>query len=325
MTTILRNSYAGPEALHEALLYASADEFASVTAPFVADGLDKEESAVVVTSAENLAAFRAELDDPSPLVFLVDGDDWYRKPAETVGRWVGFVEGQVSRGRSRVRGVGEIAPLRRNHAVEQWLHYESILNTLLAPLPLSVLCAYNTEALTDSIIDDARTSHPTVIEHGSAAASESYVPPSGRTTRPLALADPHPLTHQPVDVADTCAYVEAEARRAGLAEWQVQQLLAAVAEIARNAFVHGKAPVFVTAWKEHESFACQIEDDGAGIEDPAGGYGPPTKSSDGWGLWLARQNTDSLETGRGPYGSAVRLTMRRSSDATPRRTLATRL
>jgi anti-sigma regulatory factor (Ser/Thr protein kinase) len=325
MTTILRDSHVGHAARHEALLYASADEFASLTAPFVAEGLDNDESAMVVTSAQNLAAFRAALDQPSPLVFLVDADDWYRKPAETVGRWVGFVEGQVSKGRSRVRGVGEIAPLRRDHAVEQWLHYESILNTLLAPLPLWVRCAYNTEALPDSIIDDIRTSHPTVIEHGSSSTSESYVPPTRTPTRALTLDGRHPLTHRPVDVADTCVYVEAEARRAGLAEWQVQQLLAAVGEIACNAFVHGSAPVFVTAWKEHDSFLCQIEDKGAGIVDLAAGYGPPTNGNDGWGLWLARLNTDSLEVGRGPHGSAVRLTMHRSSDATPRRTLTHRL
>src|SRR5882724_5013984 len=187
MTTIFQDSYAGPGARHEALLYTSADEFASLTAPFVAEGLDKDESAVVVSSAENLEAFRVALDEPSPLVLLADGEDWYRNPAETIGRWVGFVEGQVAKGRSRVRGVGEIAPLRRGHAVEQWLDYESILNTLLTPLPLSVVCAYNTEALPESIIDDVRTSHPTVIEYGSASASESYLPPGGPLTQPLAL------------------------------------------------------------------------------------------------------------------------------------------
>jgi len=324
MTTIFQDSYAGPGARHEALLYSSADEFASVTAPFVAAGLDNAESAVVVSSAENLEAFRTAL-EPSPMVFLVDGDDWYRNPAETVGRWMGFVEGQVSRGRSRVRGVGEIAPLRRNHAVEQWLHYESILNTLLAPLPLWVLCAYNTEALPDSIIDDVRTSHPTVIEHGSALASESYVLPSGTPTQHLTFDDRHPPAHQPVDVADTCADVEAEARRAGLAEWQVQQLLAGVGEIARNAFVHGRTPVFVTVWEEHQSFVCQIEDQGAGIMNLAAGYEAPTNGNDGWGLWLARHYTDTLEVGRGLHGNAVRLTMHRSRDVVPRRVLATRL
>jgi anti-sigma regulatory factor (Ser/Thr protein kinase) len=324
MTTTLQDSYTGPGARHEALLYTSADEFASLTAPFVAEGLAKDESAAVVTSAENLEAFRTALDDPSPLVFLADGEDWYRNPAETVGRWVGFVEGQIAKGRSRVRAVGEIAPLPRNHAVEQWLHYESILNTLLAPLPLWVLCAYNTEVLPNSIIADVRTSHPTVVERGSASASESYLPPGGTLPRLLALDGRRPLTHRPADVADTCAYVEAKARRTGLAEWQVQQLLAAVGEVAHNAFVHGTAPVFVSAWEEPDSFVCQIEDEGAGIVDLAAGYGPPTDGN-GWGLWLARQLTDLLEVGRGPYGSAVRLTIHRPRLKPPRGALPTRL
>jgi anti-sigma regulatory factor (Ser/Thr protein kinase) len=324
MTTIFGDSYAGSEARHEALLYTSADEFASLTASFVVEALENDESAAVITSAENLEAFRAALNDRSPLVFLADGDDWYRNPAETVGRWVGFVEGQVAKGRSRVRGVGEIVPLRRGDAVEQWLHYESILNTLLTPLPLWVLCAYNTELLPDSIIEDIRTSHPTVIERGSVSPSDTYLPPGGTPVRPLALDGSRRLSHRPVDVVTTCADVEVEARRAGIAERQVQQLLAAVSEVARNAFVHGGAPVFVTAWGEHESFVCQIEDDGAGIADLVAGYAPPTNGSDGWGLWLARQRTHSLEVGRGPYGSAVRLTMRHSPGEAPRG-LATRL
>jgi anti-sigma regulatory factor (Ser/Thr protein kinase) len=311
MKTIPQDSYTGPGARHEALLYTSADEFASLTAPFIAEGLDNDESAMVVTSAENLEAFRAALGEPSPLVFLAHGDDWYRNPAETVGRWVGFVEGQVAKGRPRVRGVGEIVPLRPDHALEQWLDYESILNTLLTSLPLWVVCAYNTEVLPESVIDEVRTSHPTVIEDGSALASKSYVPPDGgMPTRPLALDGRESLTHHPVDVADTCAYVEARARRAGLVDWQVQQLLAAVGEVAQNAFVHGMAPVFVTTWGDRESFVCQVEDDGAGIVDPAAGYSPPTNGDDGWGLWLSRQITDSLEVGTGPHGSAVRLTMR---------------
>ena len=325
MTTIFRDSHAGPGARHEALLYTSADEFASLTASFVAEGLDNDESAVVITSAENLEAFRDALDELSPLVFLVDADDWYRKPAETVGRWVGFVEGQVAKGRSRVRGVGEIAPLRRGQAVDEWLHYESILNNLLTPLPLWVLCAYNTEALPDSIIADARTSHPTVIEQGSASTSDSYVPPGGAPPRSLALDGRTRQTRWPVDVPATCAYVEAEARRAGIPEWQLQQLLAAVGEVARNAFVHGGVPVFVTAWGDDESFVCQIEDGGAGVTDVVAGYRPPPNGNDGWGLWLARQTTDSLEVGRGPYGSAVRLTIHRSPGKTRREALPSRL
>jgi anti-sigma regulatory factor (Ser/Thr protein kinase) len=325
MKTIPQASSSGPGARHEALLYTSADEFAALTAPFVAEGLDNDESAMVVTSPENLAAFRSELGKSSPLVFLADADDWYRNPAETVGRWLGFVQGQVSKGRSRVRGVGEITPLRRGHAVARWMDYESILNTLLAPLPLSVFCAYNTEVLPESIIDDVRTSHPSVIEAGSASASGSYVPPGAIPAEPLALDGRRRLTHQPVDVVDTCTYVEARARRAGLAEWQVQQLISAVGEVAQNAFVHGSAPVFVTAWEEGENFVCQVEDDGAGILDPAAGYRPPTNGDVGWGLWLARQITESLEVGRGPYGSAVRLAVHRPRHKAPRGALPTRL
>jgi anti-sigma regulatory factor (Ser/Thr protein kinase) len=317
MTASFPDSYAGPGARHQAFFYASPDEFASTTAPFVAEAVELGDSSIVVTSAENLEALRGSFDRLPPLLFLVDADDWYRNPAETTGRWMAFVEGQVARGRPRVRGVGEIVSLRRGRGVERWLEYESVLNDLLTPLPLWVLCAYNTAVLPDSIIQSVRRSHPTVIENGSVSASTTYMPLDPAATRPLVLDGKAQLTHRPVDAPSACKYVELKARRAGIPEWHLQRFVAAVGEVARNAFDHGRDPVFVTAWTDPESFICQIEDSGSGKIDLHTGYSPPSNGNHGWGLWLARQITDSLEIGRGPFGSAIRLTMRRDPGKAP--------
>jgi anti-sigma regulatory factor (Ser/Thr protein kinase) len=310
MTTAFPDSYIGPGARHEALFYESADEFAATVVPFFTPALESEGSALLVTGAENLEAVEGVLGDLPANVFLVDGADWYRRPVGAVGHWVGFVQGQVAKGRSPVRAVAEIPFPQEKGALERWMHYESMMNRVLAPLPLWALCSYNIEVVPPSVIEHVRMSHPTVIERGSASASESYVPPNGAPARSLVLDGQAPAARQPVDIAASSAYVEREARRAGLAEWQVQQLLAAAGEVACNAFVHGSAPVLVTTWAENEIFLCQIEDSGAGIADVAAGYGPPT-DDDGWGLWLARRSTDTFELGRGRYGGAVRFGVHR--------------
>ena len=57
-----------------------------------------------------------------------------------------------------------------------------------------------------------------------------------------------------------------------------------------------------------DRFACEITDDGPGLDDPIVGYLPPGPTADrGAGLWVARQLTERLEllgSGAG-YGPAL--------------------
>ena len=311
VTISFPDSYTGPGAKHQAFLYASEDDFLSTTAPFLAAGLEAGESIVAITSGEKLDALRATFGELPPSAFLVDSDDWYRKPSEAVARWTDFVHGQATNGRT-VRAVAEIVSVADSQqSVDEWMDYESIVNSVLAPLPLWVICLYDVGVLPDSIIEQVRASHPATVEDGLVRKSAAFLPPADRPARSLALNGLRPLTRQHIDVASACAHVEVEARRAGLRESPIQRLLAATTEVASNAFGHGRPPVFVTAWNDGERFVCQIEDQGPGISDPAAGFAPPAAGR-GWGLWLARQSADSLAVGRSDRGSAVRLAVSRN-------------
>jgi hypothetical protein len=58
---------------------------------------------------------------------------------------------------------------------------------------------------------------------------------------------------------------------------------------------------------------CCEPQDGTEIA-PWSGYGPPSSDDrDGWGPWLARHLTDTMEIGRGAAGPAVQLTVGRGS------------
>jgi hypothetical protein len=89
---------------------------------------------------------------------------------------------------------------------------------------------------------------------------------------------------------------------------------AAAAELALNAAVHAGGSVRGATWQEDGSFFCQVEDDGAGIGDPGGGYQPPFDGDQRWGLWQVRQAVELIEFGRSSRGSVVRLRVRRGAD-----------
>jgi hypothetical protein len=120
-------------------------------------------------------------------------------------------------------------------------------------------------------------------------------------------------------VVGAVTHVEGRARRAGLAEADVQRLAAALAEVLWDASERGPATTGISTWEDGRDFCCQIEPGTAPAVDPWSGYlAPEHAAADGWGLWLARQRSDLLEIGARSGGLAVRLRARLSRSRRPR-------
>jgi anti-sigma regulatory factor (Ser/Thr protein kinase) len=185
------------------------------------------------------------------------------------------------------------------------------------PATLSV-CPYNVATLPDTVIDAALATHPGLIRHGEASLNEAFVAPDvlvpdGMPT--LERPDQHEAQEFPAaGISAAARFVEGRARVAGVPERNVRALTAAAAELALNAAVHAGGSVRVATWQEDGSFFCQVEDDGAGIGDPGGGYQPPFDGDQRWGLWQVRQAVELIEFGRSSRGSVVRLRVRRGAD-----------
>ena len=313
--------YAAPPARHSVLLYSSKDEFVSWLAPFVSEGIEEGDAVIAVADDANLAALHEALGEVPPSVRFVDGAAWYATGPNTMARWLAFAEGQRATGRRRVRIIGEV--VWPDDATLHWelKRFEASATVAFTPRNDLVVCPYNTERLPDSIIQHALETHPGVVSGGQASLNDRFIEPERMVREFLpklhAPVDGEHARFEPFDVTSAAEFVERHARRAGLEELRVQNVVSAASELAMNAFVHAGSSVHVTTWTDDGQFRCQIEDEGGGVADPSAGYFPPLRGDERWGLWLARTRSDGLEVGTGLRGSAARLTMQRGASGAP--------
>ncbi|NUR88470.1 MAG: ATP-binding protein [Nonomuraea sp.] len=92
---------------------------------------------------------------------------------------------------------------------------------------------------------------------------------------------------------------EGRARRLGLREDAVGDLVIAVNEVATNAVTHGADSARMRTWVEGASLVVEIHDEGAWLPGPAPG------AVGGMGLWVARRLAADLVLRAGSGGSTV--------------------
>jgi anti-sigma regulatory factor (Ser/Thr protein kinase) len=270
----------------------------------------------VAVGANPLAALRDRVGDDRPGVTLVDTLEWHPDTSTRLRAFNDYVGEQLARGASRIRLVGEPVWPANDPGLElEWKRYESVLNAVLGPYPVSLVCTYDTSRISPSIAADALRTHPMVRNHTD-HPSDRFEPPERLLRRWVADLVPPPRTAArfggPLDLHEVRGFVQAEARAAGVAPDRARDLCLAASEILTNALVHGGGHADCLAWAVDGTFTCEIRDAGGGIADPLAGYFPPTPSLDsGRGLWLARQLVDLLQIVPSPGGTTVRLNVDR--------------
>lgn len=302
---------------HPALLYGDMNGFLSAIVPFVAGGLDAEEPVVVAVAGEELAALRPEVGTEDGGVRWLDTRDWHPHPASRLRAFHELITDELAGGAHGLRLVGEpVWPEGPPEHVLEWERYESVLNEVLAPFPVTLICTYDTSRLDPSIAESARRTHP-VVRNGVDAPSAAFEPPSELLRRRNADVTPPPawaaIMPRPDDLAVARYFIESEAALAGVPVGPAMDLLIAANEVLTNAVAHAGGAVGVWVWAEDERFVCQVEDRGPGIDDPLAGYRPPDDvASNGRGLWIARQLVDLLQIAPAESGTKIRLHARAS-------------
>lgn len=295
--------------VHEALLYADADELLAFCVPFLQEGVEAGELAFCVLREDNLASLADALGEAAAEVRLCDSAGWYQRPGATLDGYRRTVEGA---GRP-VRVVGEVAWHDRSPAgLREWARYESILNLAFGGHDVQIVCPYDTRALPPEILDHAEATHTAARLGNGSVRPSRFVHPAGFA----ATLDAAPLEPPPQGVAalsvgspgDARRFVESAAAMAGIAGERLHELVLAVGEIATNALVHGRPPVFVRAWSDGSRLLCEISDHGDGF-DPVSQLvrAPDGTGEAGRGLWLAYLLCDLVEVRSAASGTTVRL------------------
>jgi anti-sigma regulatory factor (Ser/Thr protein kinase) len=302
---------------HEALFYAGDDEFLGATVPFIAAGLALDEPVLVVVDRRKIDALRDALDGAADEVQFADMVEVGRNPGRIIPAWREFVTENGSGGR-RLRGIGEpISADRSTEALVEFHRHESLLNLAFADSPdWWLLCPYDTASLPAEVVDEARHTHPFLLEGGHHRSSP-WAPDLDAISAPFGHPLPDPPGDTPEFVFDlgSLAAVRALVRQvgveAGFDTSRVADLVLAADEIAANSIRHGGGGGVLRTWIDGHTVICDIRDTGR-LEAPLAGRSRPTIGQiGGHGLWLANQLCELVQIRATKDGTIVRLHVER--------------
>lgn len=163
---------------HSAFRYRTDDQFRTIVGPFLAEGIERSEAVLAVTSAANIELLREYLGKQARSVEFVDASTWYHTPVAALQAYKAFADAKLEAGAHWVRLVGQPAWAERSDAeVRQWARYESLLNLVFSASPLTAVCAYDERSVAPEIVRQAHLTHPhTFSDHGT-SQSPDYIDP----------------------------------------------------------------------------------------------------------------------------------------------------
>jgi anti-sigma regulatory factor (Ser/Thr protein kinase) len=302
-----------PPYRHEALLFSGADQFLERALPFVADAVESDEPVMIALVDDHWAPLRATLGPLADRVDRVDMSRLGRNPARIIPAWNQFVDRHRGTGRT-LRGIGEpIWPGRRPAELDESQLHEALLNVALpAQTPLWLLCPYDTAALGDDVLEEARRSHPTLTDLAHSEPSDGF----GGTDHAVRLWEralpaptvaPESYAFARGDLAALRGVVRSRATAATVATARAEDLTLAVNELAANSLDHGGGEGVLRIWSEAGAFVCEVQDSGRIADLLVGRRTPVANQPRGRGLWMVNQLCDLVQIRSTTAGTVVRV------------------
>ena len=293
---------------HNAFVYESDDQYVGRAVPFLREGLQAGEGAVVAHTKSGMAIMRDALGPDAAHVTFVDVSSAYTRPARTLAAYHEVYARQLAK-TPRLRAVADVQFGPDPGEWDVWTGYEAVFNRSFGHLPAWVLCSYDANGTPDPIIEGVWQTHPEVVDGDAWTPSTLYDDPD-RLLRRITQAPEHLLGLRSLGAARDAPAVRErvapEVTAARLGETKTLEVLLAVTEVATNALTHGGGIEDVRVGLARGRFVCEIVDRGPGFDDPAAGYLAP-RAGVGRGLWVARQLTWRLELFRSPAGFTARI------------------
>jgi transcriptional regulator with XRE-family HTH domain len=163
---------------HSAFPYRTDDQFRATAGPFLAEGIERSEALLAVTTAPNIELLHEHLGKDARRVEFIEASDFYRTPVAALEAYRAFSEASVKGGAAWVRVVGEpVWPGRSEPEIRLWTRYESLFNLLFAASPLTVVCPYDERSVAPEIVEQARLTHPHTVGDGGISPSPDYTDP----------------------------------------------------------------------------------------------------------------------------------------------------
>jgi anti-sigma regulatory factor (Ser/Thr protein kinase) len=301
---------------HEAVFYAGDDEFVERSRAFIEDGLGRDEPVLVMVGERKLQLLREALGTRADRVHFADMGVVGRNPARIIPAWNRFVGDHAESG-GGMRGIGEpIWAGRSDSELSECQLHESLINIAFATADeFRLICPYDTAALPEDVIEDARHSHPIVSRDGAEDVSHTYCGidrVAARFAEPL--SDPPPdaeeLTVTVRALRDARDLVRARAQDAGLGE-RSDDFVLAVNEVLSNSLHHAHEDGVLRVWDDPDGLVCEVRDGGHISQPMVGREEPSVGQIGGHGIWLVNLVCDLVQVRSSADGSTVRMQMNR--------------
>lgn len=160
---------------HRLLTYGSDEEYLAAATPFFAEGMERSECLLAVTTKKQTELLRGSLEERADHVEYADSADWYRSPHTAIHGYRTFVNEKLEAGAAWIRIVAEIVPGSRSVGeVTAWARYESFVNLAFASSPTTFICSYDVRSWPEDFIADARQTHPAVAHGTEATFNREY-------------------------------------------------------------------------------------------------------------------------------------------------------
>jgi anti-sigma regulatory factor (Ser/Thr protein kinase) len=301
---------------HEALFYAGDAEFVDRCRGFVEEGLERGEPILVMVGSRKLELLRQALGERAGEVHFADMEVIGRNPARIIPAWGRFVADHTGNGGSGgMRGIGEpIWADRKPDEMEECQLHESLINLAFAAADsFRLVCPYDTDALPDDVIAEARRSHPVVSHRGEPADCGDYCgieKVAARFSEPLAAPpdDAEELTVQLDGLREARGFVRRRAQAAGLGT-RAEDLVLAVNEVLSNSLHHAGEDGALRIWDEPDGLVCEVRDGGHIVQPLIGREEPAVGQVGGHGMWLVNLVCDLVQVRSSASGSTVRMKM----------------
>jgi len=162
---------------HRAHIYDSPERLVQIAEQVAHDGLGAGNTVLIVAPKPDLAAVRAALGSDAKRVSFGESSDWYTTPAQTTQRYAAFARDARGAGAHWIDILGEpVWTGKRAAETQTWTKYESLLNVVFAPWPVTVGCLYNRAEVPRQVRADVERTHPAVVTRDGVRATPQAEP-----------------------------------------------------------------------------------------------------------------------------------------------------
>jgi transcriptional regulator with XRE-family HTH domain len=162
---------------HSVFPYRTDDQFQATIGSFLAEGLERSEATLAVTTGANIELLREHLGKDARSVEFIESTGFLKTPAAALEAFMSFSEASLERGATWVRIVGEPLWERSDADVRLWTRFESLCNLVFVASPLTVSCPYDERSVAPEIVRQAHLTHPHAMGHGGISQNPDYTDP----------------------------------------------------------------------------------------------------------------------------------------------------